>query len=146
MADDDEAQGLDSDRAEAGISEGTRQRVIDSVNAMVMHGEGREAAMRKLEVNGITGSEAEAIYSAAMVDRVATVHAHYRSKGIKGLLFMAGALVLLALCFFVFHAINRPLWIIIVLGLVFGAWHFVNGLSGMLMARNHEGSIADLDD
>ena len=128
------------------MSESLRERIIDSVNAMVMHGEAREAAMRKLEVNGITGDEAEAIYNAAMVERVATVHGHYRRKAQKGLLLMGGGLALLAVCFFVFNAINRLLWILIASALVFGGWFFVNGLSGMLMAKNHQGSVADLDD
>lgn len=128
-----------------GMSESLRERIVESVNGMVLHGQPREEVMHKLAVNGITGEEAEAIYGAAMVERVATVHAHYRQKAVKGLLIMGGGLVLLAVCFFVFHGITRRLWILIALALLFGAWYFLSGLSGMLMAKNHEGSVADLE-
>jgi len=146
MATDDAQVTGDADSGKAGMSESLRERIVTSVNSMVLWGEGREAAMRKLEVNGITGEDAEAIYSAAMVERVATVHAHYRGKARKGLLLICGGLALLAVCFFVFHAINRILWILIFLSLAFGLWFLGKGMSGMLMSKNYEGSVADLDD
>ena len=137
MRSDDAPVTDDADHASFAMSEGLRERIVSSVYKMVLWGEGREAAMHKLKVNGITGDEA-----AAMVERVAIVHAHYRREAIKGFGLMLPGL---AGCFRL-HVINPRMWFIIFLPLVFGCWHFGKGMCGMLTSRDHEGSVTDLDD
>ena len=127
------------------MSDSLRERLAEEVTRMVLVGETKENVMRKLEVNGITGSDADAVHDRAFRERLAVIHGFYRGKARVGLLSLAGAAAVMAICFFVFHGINRALWMIFASLVGFGLWKLIDGFSGMLMAKNREGSVADLD-
>jgi hypothetical protein len=136
---------MEDQEATRPLSSDLRERIMDDVRRMVLWGEPKEAVLRKLEVNGIAGEAGAAAYSEAFAERVAVIHGFYRRKARLGLLAILGAGALMALCVFVFEGIKGRLWIIFGLLLGFGLWKFVDGFTGMLMAKNREGSVADLD-
>ncbi len=138
----DEQATDDAKTGTPGVSADLRERIVKSINKMVLWGEPRDDVMRKLAANGIIGDEAEAIYDAAMVERVRIVHVHYRGEATKGLCFLGPGLIGCLRFYQVFNS-RQLLGIFLALGV--GFWFLGKGIGGMLMAKDQEGSVADLE-
>lgn len=128
----------------------------DVVLKMVLWDESREAIFRRLEVNGVIGDRAEAIYQAARAERVGTLRAEgWRSvligfclAGVALGIYFGLRLDLLQVMRFGdgFHGLPLLPWVLgflVAILLAFGVWKVVQGLVEIIIAPMKNGSIAD---
>ncbi len=128
----------------------------DVILKMVLWDESREAIFRRLEVNGITGERADAIYQAAKAERVKIL----RADGLKAFGLGAGSLAIAAACYFGFrldklqvmrfeegfHSLPLLPWLLGFFAAIlfaFGIWKVVQGSIEIAFASMKKGSIAD---
>ena len=128
----------------------------DVVLKMVLWGESRETIMHRLKVNGIEGDRAEAIFSAARRERIATIRNGARRDLWIGLAVIAGCLAMIfglglhKLSFTHFSegagtVLLLP-WLLSLLAAVLvavGLWRTLKGAIEILLAPTKEGSVAD---
>ena len=123
-------------------TESAREELIyQGLLRMVLWGESKEEVLRKARVNGLTTEEAEGLYQKAMEERIRVIRAEYRAKALKGLMFIIASVVL----FFIVAAITGRAFVIFALGVAYGLWKAIDGISGILMAANREGSVGDIE-
>ncbi|MDB2673740.1 hypothetical protein N9Y81_02165 [Akkermansiaceae bacterium] len=128
----------------------------DVVLKMVLWDESREAIFHRLEVNGVTGDRAEAIYQTARAERVGTLRAEGWRSLLIGLCLVGAALGIyfglrldqLQVMRFGegFHGVPLLPWILGFLAailLAFGVWKVVQGSVEIIIAPMKKGSIAD---
>lgn len=119
------------------------QKIYQGILRMVLWDEPREEVFQRLEVNGITGDQAETFYTAAMKERVTTIRVAYRSKAIQGFLWMAASVAAFCLLWFGVRVLPRIVLYACGVGLGMGLLRLCDGLSGMLLATHKRGSVAD---
>lgn len=112
---------------------------------MVLWGQPKDDAMRKLEVNGFTGDAADRLFARAFGERLAEIHATCRRKIRTGALLMAGGVGFFCICGFVFHFTNWMIIAVSLIGLGFGTWQLIDGFVGILTAKSREGSVTEDD-
>ena len=124
------------------------ERFYDGVLRQVLWGDGRDEIMHRLEVNGITGDEADRIFQRAMRERIATIRGGYwRRIGRGGIVLSIGiglfaGIAILTEGFRVFNVLT----IFVPAGVtVFGAWRFFGGVIGVLTAASRTGSISEIN-
>lgn len=118
-------------------------RVYQEVLRMVLWGEPKDDVMRKLEVNGFTGEDADRLYARAFGERLAEIHAACRRKILIGMLMVAGGAGLFCVCWFVLLFTSNWVIALSAMGIGFGTWKVIDGLAGILTAKSREGSVTD---
>jgi hypothetical protein len=121
-------------------------RIFQGVRRMVIWDEPRADVFHRLEVNGLTGTQAQQMYDKARAERIAII----RGDSIRT---VVGGLVLLfasASLFFGFwngwgfiSLGSRVSWGALAAGV--GVWRFFKGLFGFFLAASKEGSLNDDD-
>jgi hypothetical protein len=126
----------------------TNERFYDMVLRQVLWGDSRDEIMHRLEVNGITGEEADKIFYRAMRERVATIRNGYWRRIIIGGIFLVIGIAIFAGVGFLtegFKVFNIST-ILVPSGIAaFGAWRFFGGLIGIVTASARTGPISEID-
>jgi hypothetical protein len=120
---------------------GKEELVYQGLLRMVLWGEPKEDILRKARVNGLSAEEAEGLYQKAIKERIRVIRAEYRGKALKGLMFIIASVTL----FFIAAATTGRAFVIFALGVAYGLWKAIDGISGILMAANREGSVGDIE-
>jgi len=120
---------------------GKEELVYQGLLRMVLWGEPKEEVFRKARVNGLSAEEAEDLYQKAIKERICVIRAEYRGKALKGLIFIVASVVL----FFIVAAMTGRAFVIFALGVAYGLWKAIDGISGIFMAANREGSVGDIE-
>ena len=124
------------------------ERLYDGVLRGALWGDGRDEIMHRLEVNGITGDEANRLFQRAMTERVATIRGGYWRRIVAGGLFLVlgiGLFVGLAFLTEGFQVFNLLTIAVPACLTLFGAWRFFGGLIGVLTASSRTGPISEID-
>jgi hypothetical protein len=120
------------------LSERIYQRVLGSV----LWGTDRSEIVEMLEVNGITGDDAEAMLHRAHGERVATLRAEAVRLASKGAVFLAAGLALFCGFWFGLGFINRLVYVASGLLVAFGFWWLINGILDLFFASSKKGPIS----
>ncbi|MGC6426633.1 MAG: hypothetical protein ACON5H_06505 [Akkermansiaceae bacterium] len=113
------------------------------VHKMVLQGESEERVIKRLEVNGVTGNEANLLYHHARKNRIATIRKEFFKKASTGLgLILFSISVFCVFWFGLGFISNNVLYLLCGIS-VFGIWRLGSGILGYLNAGSHEGSVAD---
>jgi hypothetical protein len=104
--------------------------------------------MHRLEVNGVTGGEANRLFQRAMSERISTIRGVYWRRIVTGgLLLVVGIGLFAGIAFLTedFRVFNI-LTIIVPAGVAtFGAWRFFGGVIGVVTAASRTGPISEID-
>ncbi|MDA8975265.1 hypothetical protein N9F50_01630 [Akkermansiaceae bacterium] len=111
------------------------------IHKMVLWGEPKEAVMKRLAVNNVTGAEAELLYHHARKDRIATIRQEYRKKMKIGAFILAGTILYFVVSMVTMNTVVVPYALLAAVAI--GMWQIVNGVSGFMMAESKQGSVAD---
>lgn len=124
------------------------ERFYDGVLRQVLWGDGRDEILHRLEVNGITGDEADRIFHRAMRERIATIRGGYWRRIVRGGLLLAigvglfAGIAILTEGYRVFNILT----ILVPAGVTaFGAWRFFGGVIGVVTASSRTGPISEID-
>ena len=109
---------------------------------MVLWGEKREDVLYTLQVNGISGPEADDFYQELLDERIASIKAAYWAKARAGLLWLAISGGILAIGIFALGGV-RILPFACVAGLVVGLWKSFEGFAGILLASKNQWPVED---
>ena len=110
---------------------------------MVLWGEPKEEVIHKLEVNGITGSEAEEMYRNAFKERVATIRSSHRRNLLTGLIFIGAALGSFCFLWYYVGGITHWLLLICAAAAAIGIVKLLVALFGIMGAASKEGSVSE---
>lgn len=119
------------------------QRIYQIIHRMVIWDESRENVLAKLEVNGITGPQADAMYARAQAERIAGLRGNAVRQGLAGLFLMAAGIGVFWAFWEWFGNITRALLILCFVTTVIGFWKATEGVLGYLFAPTKRGSLAD---
>lgn len=98
--------------------------------------------MHTLEVNGITGRQAEEMFARAWKERIAQIRSEALRKAFLGLVLLISAGTPYAIFWYGFRAITRMIYVIC-FGLgAWGIWWLADGVASTLMAASRKGSIS----
>ena len=117
-------------------------RIYKSVLRSVIWGEPRDEILKMLEVNGITGELAEALFRRAFKERIEIVRGEAARRAAKGALFLSAGIALFCIFWFGFRAITKAMLIICAALVGWGFWCLLNGLVDALLAPSKKGSVA----
>ncbi|MEK7951961.1 hypothetical protein [Luteolibacter soli] len=117
--------------------------LYEMILGKVLWGEPREEVFHRLNVNGLTGERAEAIYAAAWEERLVVIRRECARKAGTGLLLTVGAVVIFCVFWFGLGVILNVVLYLCAAMFFMGAWKAIDGFAGMLMAGRKEGSVAD---
>ncbi|HEY1051298.1 MAG TPA: hypothetical protein VGE39_16115 [Prosthecobacter sp.] len=117
--------------------------IYEGIRRMVIWDEPRDEVFHRLEVNGITGERAEAIYAKARAARIQEIRSDCVRRAVKGLLFLVvGAGV--ALEFLTRGAMPPRVALAPCMAAVgYGLWQSFKGVFGYVLAPSKKGSLAD---
>lgn len=121
---------------------GKEELVYQGLLRMVLWGEPKEEVLLKARVNGLSAEEAESLYQKAITERIRVIRSEYRRKTVSGSLVIAGSVALFSV---VAVTTGRAYVIWLALGVAYGLWKAIDGISGILMAANREGSVGDIE-
>lgn len=116
-------------------------RIYNDVARAVIWGSGREEVMHTLEVNGITGAQAEEFYSRAKKERIKQIRSDAMRKAFLGGLILGASIGLFSVFWFGFGAITRLIYIICFGGGVWGIWWLTDGIVSMILAPSKKGPL-----
>lgn len=116
---------------------------FDLIHKMVLRGEPKERVLKRLEVNGVTGSKADLLYRHAMKDRVATIRQEFIKKASIGLGMIVFSIIVFCIFWFGLGFIINYVLSILCGITVFGLWKLGSGIAGYLNAESWQGSVAD---
>ena len=122
-----------------------KESIYGRVLQAVLWGEPREAVFKIMEVNGIAGKEAEAIFRQAWCERVALLRRESILRMLKGLGIFAAAAGLFVGFWYGMGGITRGILSICILGTAWGGWWTLDGLIECLLAPTKKGSVLDND-
>lgn len=108
---------------------------------MVIYGEPKEAIMKRLAVNDVTGAEAELLYHYARKDRIATIRQEYRRKMKVGGLILGSTILYFVVSMITMNMVVVPYALFGAVAI--GMWRMVSAITGFVMAESKEGSVAD---
>ena len=121
--------------------------MYESVLRSVLWGDGHDEIIHRLEVNRITGTEADKIYQRAMSERVAAIRRVYWRRIVLGLIFMITGTALLVGVYYLTEGFRVYSILAIVLPAapaVFGTWKLLDGVAGVLTASSRTGPISEI--
>ncbi|WP_193214005.1 hypothetical protein [Luteolibacter marinus] len=121
----------------------TEEPLYDLILGMVLWGEPEEDILHRLEVNGVTGTRAAGIYSAARSERIDQIRGECARKIRIGIIMAAVAAAIFCGSWFGLRVIPRLF--IAGCGVVFGLGmlRLIDGAAGWLMAAQKEGPVSD---
>ena len=119
------------------------QRIYQIIHRMVIWDESRENVLAKLEVNGITGPQADAMYARAQAERIAGLRGNAVRQGLAGVFLMAAGIGVFWAFWEWLGAITRSLMTLCGASTVIGFWKVTEGVLGYLFAPTKRGSLAD---
>jgi len=130
------------------VESDTNERFYEGILRQVLWGDGRDEIMHCLEVNGITGDEADRIFHRAMRERIVTIRCGYRRRIVMGGILLVVGIALFAGVAFLTEGfmVFNILTILVPAGVTtFGAWRFFGGVIGVVTASTRTGPISELD-
>lgn len=125
------------------MTEEHEQRLYQIIHRMVIWDESREDVLAKLEVNGITGDKALAMYARARAERIAGLRGNAVRKGLAGVLLMGAGIGVYWVAWEWLGSITRALMILCFVATLIGFWKATEGVVGYLFAPIRRGSLAD---
>ena len=120
-------------------------RMYESVLRMVVWGESKQDVFQRLTINGYEGEIAQRLYARACAERVASIRMTSLKKLGLGLALIVAGIAVLAGFWFGFGGITRYLLLLTLGAVAFGLWRFIDGLCGIMLARQKKGSQADTE-
>lgn len=121
----------------------TDHPLYEVVHRMVIWGEKREEVYHRMEVNGLTGEVSDLLYQTAWADRIRTIRSEYSRKLLIGIGLVVAAVITFSVCWFGLRFVPKILLYGCFIALGAGAWKFIDGTSGYLMAANKKGPAFD---
>ena len=124
------------------------ERFYDGALRQALWGDDRDEIIHRLEVNGITGDEADRIFRRAMRERIRMIRGGYWRRIVIG-----GTMLVVGIALFAGVAILTEgfkvfsiLTILVPAGVAtFGAWRFFGGVIGVVTASTRTGPISEID-
>lgn len=123
------------------MSPDLESRVYTSVRRAVLWGQEKAEIFKMLQVNGVTGEAAEAMFRRARGERIAVLRNEAVRAAVKGALLLAGGVGLFCVFWFGVGAINRGVIVISGLMAVRGVWLSIGGVTDLFLAPTKEGSV-----
>ena len=117
------------------------EKIYQTILRSVMWGTERDDILYTLQVNGITGEQAEEIYQSACRERIAFLRSEALRKAILGLMLLIAAIGLFSVFWFGFGAITRFLFIICAGLAAWGIYLLVDGTVAAVFAPSKKGSV-----
>ncbi|MDB4618454.1 hypothetical protein OAG53_02135 [Akkermansiaceae bacterium] len=113
------------------------------VHKMVLQGDPKDRIYKRLEVNGVTGDEADTLYRHAMKERVQIIRGESFKKILGGIGLIALAAAVFATFWFGLGYIQHVIFYLLTAVSGLGFILIGIGLSNYWRARSHIGSVAD---
>jgi hypothetical protein len=123
----------------------TEHRLYSRVLREVLWDEPSEETFKMLEVNGVVGDEAEAMFRSARKERVSSIRQEAFPRILKGTVTAGISSGVFALFWFGFGGITQRVFILCALGAAVGAWWLIDGVIDWAFAPGKKGSIAAND-
>ena len=115
----------------------------DGILNRVLRGEEKSDIYQRMEVNSTPPKIADLIYLSAFKERVAIIKSHYTKKIIVGLSLTTLSVGIFYLFVFV-GAIPHFFISLCALGLCYGVWKLVDGVTGVFSASSRKGEISHI--
>lgn len=118
-------------------------RIYHDVLHDVLWGSERHDVFHRLEVNGITGEQAETLFAKARKERIALIRSEAMRKVIKGMVLLLAGLGIFLLFWDGAGAITRGVFVTCFVAWAFGGYWLIDGVVAAIFAPTKKGSVAD---